>query len=177
MPVIVPNVVGMGGGDAIAALQAVRLRHRGRLPFSATGDGSATEQNPPAGSSVPPFTIVTVSYPNPFGPMPDQAVEGPTLPPDTYDGLITRVSVGNASGAGSGAWLSFETDMEGSPVEFGLTLYFDHVLHPGPTPDRLEMMRRGALLGIAQRAFTHQHRVRIVTTQDLFALAIDIVRA
>ncbi|MCK0511472.1 PASTA domain-containing protein [Aromatoleum buckelii] len=176
MPVIVPNVIGMSSLAAVAALGAVKLRHLGKLPFLATGDGTAATQDPPAGAEAPPFTVVTVSYPSPLGPMPDQNIEGPTLPAGTYDGEITRVSVGNPFGSGQGAWISFVTDMEDSPVEFDAALYFDHALHPAPVPDRIEWMRRGAMLGMAQRAFTHSHRVRLGISQQLFVHAIDILR-
>jgi hypothetical protein len=155
----------------------LKLRHLGKLPFSATGDGTAADQDPPAGTDVPPFTIVTVSYPSPIGPLEDQNVEGPTLPAGTYDGQITRVSVGNPTGSGQGAWISFVITMEDSPVEFGATIYFDHSLHPGPAPDRIEWMRRGAMLGMAQRAFTNSHRVRLGITQELFVHNIEIVKA
>ncbi|MBY3243161.1 PASTA domain-containing protein [Rhizobium laguerreae] len=176
MPVVVPNVFGMSGQAALAALGAVRLRHLAHRTFGATGDGTATEQNPPAGAVVPTFTVIEVSYPSPLGPIPDTAIEGPTLPAGTYDGSVTRVSVGNPFGSGQGAWLTFATDMDGGQVEFDATLYFDHALHPGAPPDRVEWMRRGAALGMAQRAFTNNHRVRLVTTQELFIQSIDIVK-
>ena len=49
MPVIVPDVIGLGKPNAVAALSAVRLRHLGHLTFDAVGaGGSATEQDPHA---------------------------------------------------------------------------------------------------------------------------------
>jgi hypothetical protein len=37
-------------------------------------------------------------------------------------------------------------------------------------------MRRGAMLGLAQRAFTNSHKVRVVTTKDLFIQSIEIFK-
>jgi hypothetical protein len=88
------------------------LRHIARFPFSATGDGRATMQDPAAGTSVPSFTVVTDSYPSPKGPLDDTGVEGPTLSAGTYDGTITSVLAGNRYGSGQGAWVSFVTQME-----------------------------------------------------------------
>lgn len=174
--VTVPNLFGMTTQKAIATLAALKLRHLGQMPFSATGDGLAASQDPPAGSSVPIFTIVKVQYPSPLGPLEDGNVEGPTLPPGTYDGQITRVTVGNPYGTGQGAWISFTTEMDQSQVEFDATLYFDHALHPEPA-DRIEWTRRGAMLGMIQRAFTNKHRVRLHITQSLFVHAIDLIAA
>jgi hypothetical protein len=152
-----------------------RLRHQQKLTFSATGDGTAADQNPQAGTEVPLFTIVTVFFPSPLGPIPDPPIEGPTLPAETYDGNITRVSVGNPFGSGQGAWIAFVTSIDNSPVEFDATIYFDHAVDAGPMPDRIEWMRRGAMLGMAQRAFTNKHRVRVGITQELFVHSIDII--
>jgi hypothetical protein len=177
VPVPVPVVVGLDRTDAEAKLDAVHLRHIARFPFAATGDGRATAADPPAGSSVPAYSIVTVDYPSPFGPMDDSPVEGPTFPAGTYDGTVTSVLVGNPSGSGQGAWVEFVTQLDGGSVPVRGTLYFDHAVSPGPPPDRVEWMRRGAMLGVAQRAFTHEHAVRIVTTGELGIQSIEIHRS
>jgi PASTA domain len=67
-PITVPNVIGLGKPDADTRLKAALLRYIARYPFAASGDGKATEQSPAAGTLVPSFTIVTVSYPSPLGP-------------------------------------------------------------------------------------------------------------
>jgi len=174
MSVSVPNVIGMSRLEAEAALQSKMLRYIARFPFSATGDGKASAQDPAAGTMVPSFTVVTVSYPSPMGPLEDSPIGGPTLNAGTYEGTIKSVRAGNPYGSGQGAWISFETQMDGGPVSFTGLLYFDHAISPGTPPDRTEWMRRGAMLGIAQRAFTHGHKVRLVTASNLFIASIEI---
>lgn len=174
MPITVPNVIGLGRTAAEAELDGLLLRHIAQFPFGATGDGSASQQSPVGGTMVPPYSIVTVAYPTPFGPLDDSPVEGPTLPAGTYEGHITSVTVGNPFGSGQGAWADLVTLIEGSPVTFVLALYFDHGVGASPQLPRTEWMRRGAMLGVAERAFTNGHNVRIVTTSDLFAQSIEI---
>ena len=132
MAVAVPMVVGLGRAAAEAKLFSLNLRHIGKFPFAATGDGSATAQSPAAGTLVPTYSIVTVTYPSPLGPLDDTGVEGPTLPAGTYDGQIKSVMVGNPWGSGQGAWIDFSTVMDGGPVMFTGVLYFEHVVNPGP---------------------------------------------
>jgi len=174
MSISVPSVIGMTRPGAEAALAANNLRYIARFPFSAAGDGTASAQNPTPGAAVPLFTVVTVSYASPMGPFDDSAVGGPTPRPGVYEGIIKSVRVGNPFGSGQGVWVGFETTMDGGPVEFTGTLYFDHAVHPAPPPDRTEWMRRGAMLGIAQSAFTHGHQVRLVTDGDLVIASIEL---
>jgi PASTA domain len=176
MPVTVPNVIGLDGQAADAALDVLLLRHISQFPFGAEQDGKATAQNPAAGTSVPAYTIVTVSYPSPLGPMPDSPVQGPDLPLGTYEGQVRSVQVGDPWGTGQGAWIEFATLIEGSPVSFTGTLYFDHSVEGPPTLPRIEWMRRGAMLGLAQRAFTNDHTIRIVTAPNLFVQSIEILK-
>jgi len=174
MSVSVPNVIGMGRLEAEAALEAKMLRYIARFPFSAMGDGRASAQDPAAGTAVPSFTVVTVSYPSPMGPLEDSPIHGPTLPLGTYEGKINSVLVGNPYGSGQGVWFTFETQMDGGPVSFSRVLYFDSATHPEAPPDRTEWMRRGAMLGIVQRAFTHGHKVRIITASGPLIASIEI---
>jgi PASTA domain len=177
MPVTVPNVIGLGNAAANAALDALLLRHISQFPFGADGDGTATAQSPAAGTVVPSYTIVTVSYPSPLGPLPDSPVEGPELLLGTYDGEVRSVLVGNPYGTGQGAWIEFATLIDGSPVSFTGTLYFDHAIHAPPVLPRTEWMRRGAMLGLAQRAFTNGHKIRVVTASALFIQSIEILKS
>jgi hypothetical protein len=176
MPVVVPNLIGLGRTAAEAELDGLLLRHIAQFPFSGTGDGSASQQSPVGGTVVSPYSIVTVAYPTPFGPLDDSPVEGPTLPAGTYEGQINSVMVGNPWGSGQGAWADFVTLIEGSPVVIMLALYFDQGVGVSPQLPRTEWMRRGAMLGLAERAFTNGHNVRIVTTSDLFAQSIEIFK-
>ena len=176
MPVAVPNLIGLGNPQVKVKLASLLLRHAPKLPFSATGDGSATAQSPAAGTMVSTYSIVTVTYPSPLGPLPDPAIEGPTLPAGTYEGQIKSVTAGDPFGSGPGAWIDFSTVVDGSPITFTGVLYRDPSAVVGPPPPRTEWMRRGAMLGIAQRAFTHNHTVRLVTTVDVYIQSIEIIK-
>ena len=177
MPVTVPNVIGLGRTAAEAALDGLLLRHIASFPVSVTGDGTASQQSPVGGTSVPQYSIVTVDYPTPFMGVPDSPVEGPTPPSGTYEGQITSVTVGNPFGSGEGAWVDFNTIIDGGPLTLALALYFDDSADPPPVLARTEWMNRGALLGIAQRAFTNSYNVNILVTSDLFAQSIQILKA
>jgi hypothetical protein len=176
MPVSVPNLIGLGRSAAEAKLDALLLRHIAKFPFDAGGDGSATAQSPAAGTLVPSLSIVTVTFPSPFGPLDDTSVAGPTLPAGTYKGQIQGVLVGDPWGSGEGAWIDFSTPMDGGTVTFGGVLYRDPKVDVLPPPSRTEWMRRGAMLGLAQRAFTNGHTVRVVTTSDLFIQSLELVK-
>jgi hypothetical protein len=108
--------------------------------------------------------------------MPDSPVEGPNPPSGTYDGQINSILVGNPWGSGMGAWVDFITPIEGSPVTLMVVLYFDDSAHPIPQLPRTEWMNRGAMLGLAERAFTNGNNVRLVLTSDLFAQSIEILK-
>jgi hypothetical protein len=102
------------------------------------------------------------------------------LPSGTYEGRINSVLVGNPWGSGQGAWLEFATVLDSSAVRFTSTLYFDHSVGTAPQPARTEWMRRGAMLGLAQRAFTNGHKVRLVTAnveQSIFVQSIEILKS
>jgi hypothetical protein len=174
MPVSVPNVIGMGRTTAEAALDAKLLRHMARFPFSAGGDGSATAQNPPAGALVPTYAIITVDYPSQMGPLPDSPVEGPTLQAGTYEGKLESVMAGNPWGTGQGAWITLKTQLKGHAASISATLYFDQIDAPAAPLERTEWMRRGAMLGVAQRAFTNGNKVRLVIASDLLVQSIEI---
>jgi hypothetical protein len=171
MAVSVPNLIGLGRGAAELALDALLLRHIARFPFDGAGDGSARAQSPEAGAMVAPYSVVTVSYPSPMGPLEDSSVMGPALPAGRYEGSVHGVTVG----AGQGAWIDFLTHIDSEPVTFTGALYLDSAATPGPPPSRTEWMRRGAMLGLAQRAFSNGHSVRVVTTSGMFIQSIELV--
>jgi len=79
------------------------------------------------------------------------------LGPIPIDGTITSVSVDEA-----GASLSFVSQGPPRPGEFELELYRNEPSQPVPLLPRAEWMRRGAVLGLAQRALSAGHRVRLV---------------
>lgn len=175
MPVSVPNVIGLARTAAEAKLDSLLLRHIAKFP-GAAGDGRATAQSPLAGTLVPTYSVVAVTYPTPLGPLPDSPVEGPTLPAGTYVGEVQSVFAGDPWGTGQGAWIDFVTNIDG-PVTFTGTLYFDHGDNSGPPPPRTEWMRRGAMLGLAQRAFTNAHSVRLVIASELFIQSIELFKS
>ena len=55
MAVSVPMVIGLGRAAAEAKLFSLHLRHIGKFPFAAAGDGTATMQSPTPGALVPPI--------------------------------------------------------------------------------------------------------------------------
>ena len=171
MTVVVPNLIGLGRTAAESELDRKLLRHIAQFPFG-TGDGSATQQSPVGGTVVSEYTIVTVGYPTPLGPLPDSPVEGPTPPSGTYEGQITSVTVG-----GDGAWADFLTTIDGSQIGFTVTFYFDNSANPPPLLRRGEWMRRGATLGLAQRAFAGRNNVRLVIAGALFVQSITLLRS
>jgi hypothetical protein len=177
MPVSVPNLIGLARTAAEAKLDSLLLRHIGKFPFGAAGDGRATAQSPLAGTLVPTYSVVAVTYPSPLGPLVDTPVEGPTLPAGTYVGKVQSVLAGDPWGSGQGAWIDFVTNIDSGQVTFTGTLYFDHAVNPGPPPSRKEWMRRGAMLGLAQRAFTNAHSVRLVMASELFIQSIELFKS
>src|SRR5215204_2796945 len=87
MKVTVPNLIGLDRAAAEAALGNLSLRYIAKFPVSAGGNGTATEQSPPAGTKVGRYTVVTVAYPSPLGGMPDSPVGGP-IPPVIVPNLV-----------------------------------------------------------------------------------------
>jgi outer membrane protein OmpA-like peptidoglycan-associated protein len=84
------------------------------------------------------------------------------LGPIPLEGLINGVIVD-----GRGASISLTVQALTGPGEFNFDLYRDQPVYPAPLLPRVEWMRRGALLGLAQRAFTNRHRVRVMAANDL----------
>lgn len=145
--VLVPNVIGLGRSVTEQRLALVQLRFIARFPFSAAGEGSASAQVPAAGSSVNKYSIVVVDYPSPLGPLDDSPVLGP-VPTGLIEGAIGSVTV-NDRGATIG--MLFDN---GTPFDFGL---YDEAVAVG----REGWMRRGAMLALAQRAFSDGDKVRV----------------
>jgi len=110
--VFVPNVVGAGRQAAEAELDSVSLRHIAKFPFDASGDGSSTQQFPPGGTIVEAFSVVTVTYPTPLGPMPDSPVEGPEPP---VHGPVASANVVPATFVREGNLLAFIERPDGLP--------------------------------------------------------------
>ena len=146
-PVVVPNVVGMGRSLAEKTLFDALLRYVARFPFSASGNGAAAHQAPAAGATVLPYSVVTVEYPSPFGPLPDAVVQGPVLS-GWVAGNVTRITVDES---GASLMLSISAG-----VNFEFSLYKDAV-----PAAREGWMRRGAMLALAQRALSGKHRVQL----------------
>jgi hypothetical protein len=90
--------------------------------------------------------------------------------PIPLDGLINAVLVD-----GSGASISFAVQAPAGVGEFNFALYRDQPPSPAPLLPRTEWMKRGAMLGLAQRAFTNGHRVKLIVANDLVQ-SIEIFR-
>jgi hypothetical protein len=146
--VTVPNVIGLGRVDAEQRLASVPLRFRAQLVSSGTGGGAADAQTPAPGTSVIRYSVVTVRYPNPLLDS-EEAVDGPEPESGLLEGIITSVLVGR-----EGAGIGFSVQ--------GL-FPFSYFLYKESDPATREIyMRRGAMLAIAQRAFTGRDNVRIL---------------
>lgn len=159
-PVVVPNIVGKSRPSAEKTLSNATLRYVATFPFSATGDGSATHQQPAAGTTVRPYSVVTVAYPSPQGPLPDAPEQGAILS-GWVTGDIERVTV----------------DPHGARVTLAVsqTISFEFGLYTEAGGAAREVwMRRGAMLALAQRALTGKNRVQIEVA-DWFARSISIL--
>jgi len=159
-PVVVPNVVGLSRTLAETTLSDAPLRYVAAFPFDGTGDGRAASQTPAAGVTAQPYSVVRVNYPSPLGPLPDAAEQGPVLS-GWITGEVKRLTVDN-----QGAWLTLFVS-EGVTFEFGL--YKD-----AESAAREVWMRRGAMLALAQRAFTGKHWVQI-NVEDWMIQSISIL--
>jgi hypothetical protein len=84
------------------------------------------------------------------------------LGPIPLDGVIKEVIVDER-----GAAITLTVQALTGSGQFNLDLYRDQPVFPAPLLPRVEWMRRGALLGLAQRAFTNGHRVRVIAANDL----------
>lgn len=163
MPVAVPNLIGLGSGEVETLLDSLKLRYVQKFPFDANGSGAATEQSPAAGTQVPLFSTVTITFPVPLGPLDDRP-GGPT-PSGSVEGRVASVSVSMG-----GASMILLIDGQ---VPVPLSLYRD----PSTTNiPHVEWMRRGAVLGLAQRALTNAHIVSL-DVRDSVVLEIEIHNA
>jgi PASTA domain len=143
----VPNVLGKGRFDAEQTLAAVPLRYIARTVTSTSPTG-ASWQSPAAGQTVLAYSVVTVEYPNPIATPGEGPVDGPQPKFGPLEGVITYVYVGKE---GANIGLSVQ-----GRIPFFYRLYSDN-----DPASREVYMRRGAMLAIAQRAFTGQDLVRV----------------
>ena len=148
--VTVPNVVGLGREDAEKKLDDAHLRYIAVLPQGPSNEVLASTQSPAAGTVAGEWTIVTVTYPSIFGPLPDSGLQGQVH--GTLRGKIIMVGVGPKGGA----YVDLLTD---DAVRVGLVLFGSD---PGATLPTDEWARRGAVLGLAQSAMTNGHDVMVV---------------
>jgi hypothetical protein len=93
------------------------------------------------------------------------------LGPIPLDGLITGVTVN-----GLGASIRAVVQAPSEPGEFNFDLYRDQQAPAPSLLPRVEWMRRGAMLALAQRAFTNGHRVKLIVANDLVQ-SIEIFKA
>ena len=159
--VAVPTVTGLGRGEAEQLLASVSLRYIARFPFDAGGVGLATAQSPAPGSQVRQYSVVTVDYPSSLGPLDDSPVEGP-LPTGWLDGTVEGVFVGERE-----VVLRFSLDPAVTPFTFTLYRNADVIEREG-------WMRRGAMLALAQRAFSGAHPTRLLVAADSSITIIEI---
>jgi hypothetical protein len=161
----VPNVVGLERAPAETQLDSDLLRHiaRFRPAGSGIGGGLATAQSPATGTTVGRYSIVTVTYLSNLEPLPpDSPVDGPAIS-GTFDGQIKGVKV-DRTGATIAIQATAQIGRATLDVGYELSLYDDQ---PVPLVPRAEWMRRGAMLSLAQRAFTSGARTRVIATNLL----------
>lgn len=179
MAVVVPYLNGQDRASAEKMLHGLLLRHIAMLPFG-PGDGRATEQIPAAGTLVATYSVVRVIYPSPLGPMDDQPVSGPSPDRIIVEGRINRVVV-NEHGASIDITVEKSLFLRTGPLFYypaagGFALNLDLYQDPEPVPVPCERwMRRGAMLALAQRAFTGKNMVRI-DSDDRIITSIEIMR-
>src|SRR5215213_2436528 len=148
--VTVPNVVGVARDDAVKKLDDAHLRYIAVLPQGPSNEVLASTQSPAAGTVAGEWTIVTVTYPSIFGPLPDPGLQGEVR--GTLRGKIVMVGVGPKGGA----YVDLLTD---EAVRVGLLLFGSD---PGVALPTGEGARRGAVLGLAQNAMANGHDVTVV---------------
>ena len=148
--ITVPNVVGLGRGDAERKLDEAHLRYIAVLPQGPGDQALAATQSPAAGTLAGEWTIVTVTYPSIFGPLPDSGLQGEVH--GTLQGKIAMVGVGPKGGA-------YVDLLTTDAVRVGLVLFGSD---PGVALPTDEPARRGAVLGLAQSAMTNGHDVTVV---------------
>jgi hypothetical protein len=155
--VVVPNLIGMELPPAEKLLDSLRLLYIIKNAAGKIGETAATEQTPKAGTSVGELSVVTVTFPNPLGPLPDPPVEG--IVEGEVEGTIVSLGIGRRGGVGIEVIID---DTNKVPVP--LTLVED------PPDDGLlppqEWMRRGSVLGLAQRAFTNADRIHLTVDKN-----------
>ena len=146
--ITVPRVVGLSRGDAEKKLDEAHMRYIAVLPQGPSNQGLATTQSPAAGTLAGEWTIVTVTYPSIFGPLPDSGLQGQVH--GTLQGKIVMVGVGPKGGA-------YVDLLTTDAVRVGLVLFGSDTALPTE-----EWARRGAVLGLAQSAMTNGHDVTVV---------------
>jgi len=145
---MVPSVIGLNRGDVLVRLSSVVLRTITVFTESATGGGVAAVQSPVAGTTVPQYSVVRVEYPNPVH-TGETGIEGPEPISGLLEGTISAVFIGPDN-----AGIAFSPGQGIPPFSFVLYRDTEQVAREG-------YMRRGALLALAQRAFTGQSNVRV----------------
>jgi hypothetical protein len=156
MSVVVPDLVGKKVDIQTAGkmLDALGLRHQFSLTTTLPMDGLAWDQAPAAGTAVKLYTVVKVRF---------RAADdidlpvGGAIPKGGLQGKITGVSIDEHE-------VAVDVTLEDA-VPISYVLYRVRLADDDDLP-RAEWMRRGAMLGLAQRALTNQHRVDLFVTEE-----------
>jgi hypothetical protein len=135
--ITVPNVVGLGRGDAEKKLDEAHLRYIAVLPQGPGDQALATTQSPAPGTLAGEWTIVTVTYPSIFGPLPDSSLQGQVH--GTLQGKVAMVGVGPKGGA-------YVDLLTTDAARVGLVLFGSDPWGPAPGR-RMGEAGRGAGLG------------------------------
>jgi PASTA domain len=143
--IIIPNVVGLSREDAEKKLDAAHMRYIAVLSQGPSNQVLATTQSPAAGTAAGEWTIVTVTYPSIFGPLPDPGLQGEVR--GTLQGKILMVGVSPKGGA-------YVDLLTTDAVRVGLVLFGTASGAVLPTD---EWARRAAVLSLAQTAMANGH--------------------
>lgn len=161
MAINVPDLIDLGRPTAEDRLDNLGLRYRALFKETNPPTGNVVAQSPAAGTRVGRYTVVTVTYSSPFD-MGDNTILGRS-PDGPLDGKISAVKVDQ-----NGASLDFLINGDDAPT-LELQLYSDADAAAADFP-RAEWMRRGALLGLAQRAFTFGDHVQVQFDQAVVSI-------
>ena len=146
---IIPNVVGLSREEAEQKLDAAHMRYIAVLSQGPSKQVLATTQSPAAGTVAGEWTIVTVTYPSIFGPLPDPGLQGEVR--GTLHGKIVMVGISPKGGA-------YVDLLTTDAVRVGLLLF-------GAAPKAMlpphEWARRAAVLSLAQSAMANGHDVMV----------------
>lgn len=164
MSIVVPNLIGEDAVAATARLDKLGLRYVQNQKTTGPPFTKVIDQHPTAGTDVKKFAVVTMTISS-IVDLDNRPIEGP-FPSGNLEGSITGVTV-----EGRGAFVDFSA---ADTAETEFILYSTPREAANDDLPRTEWMRRGAMLGLAQRALTSAHRVQLFVNVEKIVEKIRI---